>query len=583
MKFAFLQNKRVRVGIITLIFTLSVATVILVRLNAPTLISSSDTCALIESAMRFSKTGVASSALFPGFTEVITDPHPYPEMRWWATGAPKIMGTLIRWGLGPEAAYRVVNYAAIALMWLGWFLVVKEAGRLELLSRHPLVAAGFCLCPLFLTPNIDIDEMLFAAFVPWIIWLTSKTLSSRKWWLYLCILMASFWAGYQVRHASLMFPLLAMSAFGIVLLRKQETKPSKTKALLSLLSSTGIFLLLLYINSSSSPEYFGDANERKVDVISRFIESVGDSVCASFFWLVSWFLPGRFVGHLQSMLIALNGLGYITFLLYSLPVVFSIMRILQERHVSKLSINLFLCFALLLFNYVTLIYASIKILGDFRFTTLSDYWYAFTPLTMILGVFLFQKKLLISRYFAYALSLITISLLLTAVIGINKKALSQLQGYYLNQDGMAQLRQRLSFVQLKPNEYVLPPELLDSEAIFYTRAPQFYSLMYQNCKLQFRYPPFQTEFSKYRTERAVTLYFVLTDSEKEQNTMHLGLRALANPENERLFFEEVIKPLKLSERKDILLYEHLIIRPYKKMHIMEVSLPSGWRGKDASE
>jgi hypothetical protein len=580
MRLPLLANTQHRIGLIAGFFFLSVATVITVRAISPVLLGY-DTCALVECAVRYSKTGVASSALFPGFTEVITDPHPYPELRWWATGAPKIMGSLIRLGFSPEAAYRVVHYAAITLMWLGWFCIVRESGKLHLLSQQPLIATGFCLSPLFLTPFIDIDEMLFAAFVPWVIFLTLKTCFSRRWWLYLGLLVMAFLASYQCRHVSLLFPLLAMSAYGIVLLRAQETKHRKLTALTCFVVCLGVFLALFYVNRFSEPDYLsGEAPEQKADVIQRFFEAVKYSGYTSLFWTVNWFVPGKIVGFYEEKLMTWQLLGFFSLPLFCILAAVVIYKSLCAKTFNADTLAVFSGVLVLLINYAVLIYASIKTQGEFIHTGFSAYWYPYLPLVIFLAIFIFREGSILKAVLARAVSVILLASVVTMIVGLNNKAFSNLRGYYF--DGQEMLNQRLSFVQRNPVDFILPRELLQSSAVLYTQAPQFYSLMYPDSRLQFRPPASRSEFLKYRTNQPVTLYFSLNAEEREKGFMGLGILNSAIPSRENLFFEDIFSPLSLTEMSDFPLQEFLVNRSYN-MHLFKVDLPAGWRGKDVAE
>jgi hypothetical protein len=577
MRLPLLANTQHRIGLIAGFFFLSVATVITVRAISPVLLGY-DTCALVESAVRYSKTGVASSALFPGFTEVITDPHPYPELRWWATGAPKIMGSLIRLGFSPEAAYRVLNYAAITLMWLGWFCIVRESGKLHLLSQQPLIATGFCLSPLFLTPCIDIDEMLFAAFVPWVIFLTLKTCFSRRWWLYLGLLVMAFLASYQCRHVSIMFPVVSICAFALLLFRKNETTPRKRKALLSLVCSMGTLLLLLYYNSSSSPDYFSQTKETNPDIVGSFLQAVKYSGYTSLFWMVNWFMPGMIVGFYEEKLMAMQPLGFATLLVYVLLGIIVTCYSVRVLKLHKLQLLLFSIVFVLLLNYFVLIYVSIKTQSALTATIVINYWYPFLPLLGLIAFFIYDKTDLFRRNLVYSICLIPIFLLLTMLLGVNKKAFSNLRGYYF--DGQEMLNQRLSFVQLNPVDFILPRELLQSSSVLYTQAPQFYSLMYPDSRLQFRPPAPRSEFLKYRTNQPVTLYFSLNAEEREKGFMGLGILNSAIPSRENLFFENIFSPLSLTEMSDFPIQEFLVNWSYN-MHLFKVDLPADWRCKHA--
>ena len=573
MRLPLLANTQHRIGLIAGFFFLSVATVISVRAISPVLLGY-DTCALVESAVRYSKTGVASSALFPGFTEVITDPHPYPELRWWATGAPKLMGTLIKWGLGPEAAYRVVHYAAITLMWIGWFCIVRESGKLHLLSQQPLIATGFCLSPLFLTPCIDIDEMLFAAFVPWVIFLTLKTCFSRRWWLYLGLLVMVFLASYQCRHVSIMFPVFSICAFALFLFRKNETTPRKRKALLSLVCSLGALLLLLYYNSSSPPDYFSRTKETNPDVVGSFLQAVKYAGYSSLFWMVNWFMPGRIVGFYEEKLRAMQPLGFATLLVCVLIGIIVTCYTVRVLKLHKLQLLLFSIVFIVLLNYFVLIYASIKAQDLFEGI---NFRYPFLPFLGLIAFFIYDNTDLFRRNLVYSICLIPIFLLLTMLLGVNKKAFSQIRGYYFEGDSI--LKERDSFVQFMPHDFVLSEEILQNpNAIYYTQVPHYYCLKYPNSKIVFRPPPARTQLTKYKTIRPTQLYFSLTRGDNyttsfaHVDSIHDKSEVL---ELQKLFPEQVT-----SQTQKIKVFEFLVTVSCE-MQLIKIELPADWRGKHA--
>jgi hypothetical protein len=576
------ENTRLRIGLISGVFFLCVAVVILSRAFAPLITTCVDAVAIVECAVRFSKTGVASSALFPGFTEVISDPHPYPEMRWWPTGIPKLMGYLLRVGVSMEMAYRVILYFSVALSWLGWFLVVKEAGRLDLLASNAVLAAGFCLCPLFLTPNLDIDEMVFTAFVPWVILLSAKVCGSRRWWLYLAVLQVVFLVSYYIRYASMLFPLVSMSAFGLLLLRKNEMPSTKTRATVSLVLSLGTFIFLLVLNKIYPPDLFGDVQVSLSEKLSRLLYSVGHSGYNSLFWLVKWFMPGQIVDFYEEILNSSHGLGYLSAVIHLITLTFVVWRCLQMPKLSKNNLIVFLCVGLLFINYVMVIYADVsqrEYLNIFLLYFI-NYWHPYLPLAVLVMIFLFKRGSFFRTTFPCLVCFIPVLLLGAMVFGISKKPISLVRGFYLANEEI--LKERKLFIQNTYDEFFLPDEILNSCGIFYSQFPQFFSLLYPDSKLEFRPQPLVSEFTKYRTNTPLTVYFCLTQSEMNEGVLHPGVRKAAYPKSELLPLCEVVKSLNSTEDKDRLISQRLIFQA-PDAYFYRFDLPADWRGKGVAE
>ncbi len=441
-------------------FLISCATIIFARYNSE-LHTTFDSSALADIAQYYRKEKLPKSTIAEAALNAQDCNVNYGLVNWWAVGSSYILsffGDLNE----PKGYHYKLNVSVIFIftyvLWLIFlYNKISSIGLLEKII--------FCISPIFLTPNIDIDEYYLFLFIPLFLILTAKITILR---MAVAVIMTCIF--YNLRYQTIIFlPILLI----LLLTEKKYTFTLKITAqflMIFLFLGTNYFVgLLLSQNVFNKPSYL-KSSISVWEFLQHCYLAIRNSSLFPITGYFEWFIPSRisdaFVSEIGSRF---PSIGVTVFFIVCVSGVYGIYRFLNKKDLISYTLTLFF------FNYIILLAATALNENRFNLLAFNNYYrpFHFLFISTILFNFIFFKSRIAKQFLSFLI--LSCYLFNTANLLAERpsKAKNNFFGFSYAGDELAKSRKH--WLQPMANDMVLDEKLNSTEkSILLSRYPMIY-------------------------------------------------------------------------------------------------------------